>query len=52
MGLYYATRPWMREFVNVNRLGLPAIKLWAYDHVCLFGWPLPLPTSDDSSFIY
>jgi hypothetical protein len=52
MGLYYATWPWMREFVNVNRLGLPIIKLWAYDHVCLFGWPLPLPTSDDSSFIY
>ena len=47
-----ATWPWMREFVNVNRLGLPVIKLWAYDHVCLFGWPLPLPTSDDSSFIY
>ena len=35
-----------------NRLGLPAIKLWAYDHVCLFGWPLPLPASDDRSFIY
>ena len=52
MGLYYATWPWMREFVNVNRLGLPAIKLWAYDHLCLFGWPVPLPTSDDRSFIY
>jgi hypothetical protein len=32
MGLYYGTWPWMREFVNVSRLGLPAIKLWAYDH--------------------
>jgi hypothetical protein len=52
MGLYYATWPWMREFVNINRLGLPVIKLWAYDHVCLFGWPVPLPTSDDSSLIY
>jgi hypothetical protein len=52
MGLYYATWPWMREFVNINRLGLPTIKLWAYDHVCLFGWPVPLPTSDDRSFIY
>jgi hypothetical protein len=52
MGLYYATWPWMREFVNINRLGLPVIKLWAYDHVCLFGWPAPLPTTDDSSFIY
>jgi hypothetical protein len=52
MGLYYGTWPWMREFVNVNRLGLPAVKLWAYDHLCLFGWPVPLPTSDDRSFIY
>jgi len=52
MGLYYATWPWLREFVNVNRLGLPAIKLWAYDHLCLFGWPVPLPTSDDRSFIF
>jgi hypothetical protein len=42
----------MREFVNVNRLGLPIIKLWAYDHLCLFGWPVPLPTTDDRSFIY
>ncbi|MGA2186680.1 MAG: hypothetical protein ABSH47_27015 [Bryobacteraceae bacterium] len=31
---------------------LPAIKLWAYDHLCLYGWPIPLPTSDDRSFIY
>ena len=52
MGLYYATWPWLREYVNVSRLGLPAIKLWAYDHVCLFGLPLPLPTTDDRSFIY
>jgi len=52
MGLYDGTWPWMREFVNASRLGLPAIKLWAYDHACLFGWPLPLPTSDDRSFIH
>ena len=52
MGLYYGTWPWLREFVNASRLGLPAIKLWAYDQVCLFGWPVPLPTTDDCSFIY
>jgi hypothetical protein len=52
MGLYYGTWPWLREFGNVNRVGLPAIKLWAYDHICLFGWPVPLPKTDDRSFIY
>jgi hypothetical protein len=53
MGLYYGTWPWLREFVNVNRLGLPAIKIWAYDR------PLPhsagrsrCRTTDDRSFIY
>jgi hypothetical protein len=30
MGLYYGAWSWMREFVNASRLGLPAIKLWAY----------------------
>jgi hypothetical protein len=52
MGLYYSSWPWAREYVNASRLGLPIIKLWAYDHLCLFGLPLPLPTSDDRSFIY
>jgi hypothetical protein len=42
----------MRELVNVSRLGLPSIKLWAYDHLCLCGWPIPLPAGDDRSFIY
>ena len=52
MGLYYGTWPWLREYVNASRLGLPVIKIWAYDHLCLFAWPVPLPTSDDRSFIY
>jgi hypothetical protein len=52
MGLYYGTWPWLREFVNAGRLGIPVIKIWAYDHLCLFAWPVPLPTSDDRSFIY
>jgi hypothetical protein len=52
MGLYYGTWPWLREYVNASRLGLPVIKIWAYDHLCLFGWPVPLATTDDRSFIY
>jgi len=28
------------------------MKLWAYDHLCLLDWPVPLPTTDDRSFIY
>ena len=52
MGLYYGTWPWLRQFVNVDRLGLSAVKLWAYDHLCLFGWPVPPPVTDDRSSIY
>ena len=51
-GWYYAAWPWVREFVKVSRLRLPIVKFWAYDHLCLFGWPLPLPTGDANSFLY
>ena len=30
MGLYYGTWPWLRAYVNVNRLGRSAIKIWAH----------------------
>ena len=52
MGLYYGTWPWLREFVNVNRLGLPAIKIWAYDHLRLFGCRFSRPQPTNRSFIY
>ena len=35
--------PWQREYLfNVNA-GIPCVNLWAFDHGCLMGWPLPLP---------
>jgi len=39
MGLYYAAWPWRREYVAAVGTRVPLVKLWAYDHVCLFGWP-------------
>jgi hypothetical protein len=52
MGLYYSTWPWQREFEDVDGLGIPVIKFWAYDQLCLFGWPVPPPVSADRSFLY
>jgi hypothetical protein len=42
-GWYSAAWPWAREFQAAQRTAVPLIKFWAYDHICLFGWPLPLP---------
>ncbi len=44
-GAYYSSWPWQREYTSVQRTGVPMLKYWAYDHICLFGWPLPLRTS-------
>jgi len=42
MGWYYSGWPWQREYLAARRRGKSIIKFWAYDHLCLFGWPLPL----------
>lgn len=52
MGLYYAGWPWQREYSAARRTGTPLLKIWAYDHLCLFGWPLPLPKSGRRAVIF
>ena len=43
MGLFNSGWPWEREFLAARRQ-LPAlVKIWAYDHVCLYGRGLPMP---------
>jgi len=52
MGWYYSGWPWQREYLAARRTGVPMIKLWAYDHLCSFGWPLPLPVEKSTpSFV-
>lgn len=34
---------WPREFALASSRGLQLINLWAYDHLILMSWPLPLP---------
>ena len=43
MGWYHSGWPWQREYLTARRIGAPLLKFWAYDHLCLFAWPLPLP---------
>lgn len=44
--------PWPKEYLTARAEGVPAINFWAFDHVCLLGWPVPLPSpSRDAQFI-
>jgi hypothetical protein len=33
---------WEKELEMASAAGVESINLWAFDHVCLYGWP-PLP---------
>jgi hypothetical protein len=41
--------PWTREVDYARTLGFECVSLWAFDHVCLFGWPLQSQGSGRSS---
>jgi hypothetical protein len=41
---------WPREFNLASTRGLQLINFWAYDHLALMSWPIPLPTSLERSF--
>ena len=50
-GWFYSGWPWQREYLAARRTGVPTAKFWAYDHLCLFGWPLPLPKEASVSLL-
>jgi hypothetical protein len=46
--------PWDREWLAVTdpALNLAWIGFWAIDHLCSFGWSLPLPVRKSNSQVY
>lgn len=34
---------WESEYLEAVKAGSPLVNFWAFDHVCLLSWPLPLP---------
>ncbi len=42
--------PWTSEFLAASRAGLGLINFWAYDHIALMSWPIPLPSPVRRSF--
>jgi len=43
-GNFNAGWPFERDYLTARRTLVPLIKLWAYDHFCLYGRGLPLPS--------
>ena len=46
MGIFKGGWPWSRDYLLGRRSRVPLIKIWAYDHLCLFGRGVPLPSND------
>jgi hypothetical protein len=42
---FNGTCPWPREFLSASSRGLNIVNFWAYDHLALMSWPIPLPVS-------
>jgi len=34
--------PWTTEYMSAINQSIPLVCFWAFDHFCLFSWPLPL----------
>lgn len=50
--IYNGGCPWKAEYVAALQNQVSLIVLWAWDHIGLMTWPLPLPTPTSSSKIY
>ncbi|MGQ9915783.1 MAG: non-contractile tail sheath protein [Bryobacteraceae bacterium] len=40
IGVFRGGAPWRKETAIARQLGLGAVSLWAFDHVCIYGWNL------------
>jgi hypothetical protein len=41
--------PWPSEYLAASNKSVPFLSFWAWDHVSLFSWPLPLPANPGSA---
>ena len=46
MGLFNAGWPWERDYLLGRRSRVPLIKIWAYDHLCLFARGVSMPSEN------
>ena len=45
MEWFSAGSPWVAEYLAAGLTGVPVIKAWAWDHLCLMGWSVPMPAA-------
>jgi len=38
--------PWVREYLFAKNNNSPLLNMWAWDHIVLLSWPLPLPENE------
>ena len=36
---------WQKQYLAAKDASVPLIAFWAFDHLCLLSWPVPLPTT-------
>ncbi len=39
---FNGTCPWRHEYHSASTLGLGLVNFWAYDHLALMSWPMPI----------
>ena len=52
MGWYYSGWPWATEYRKARNAALPIVKMWAWDHLGLYGWPLPMPANGARALVF
>jgi hypothetical protein len=43
---------WPSEFLATVSASTPSVNFWAFDHLCLLSWPLPLPAFGSSAQVH
>jgi hypothetical protein len=43
---------WLKQYLAAVNAGIPLLCFWAFDHLCLLSWPLPLPTNNRRARVY
>jgi len=44
--------PWPMEYLLAVNEGSPLVNMWAFDHLCLMSWPIPLPSNSTSAQVF
>ncbi len=52
MGIFNAGWPWERDFLVGRRSRTSILKIWAFDHLCLYGRGVPFPAETRAAAVF